>query len=101
MGENRDIRKTIRFSEDEFSEIEHKLKEHNLTISELARASVLNKKIHTNLRRDLIYHLSRIENNLNQIAKNLNTKKDEIPNSEVIKILIDFQKELEDLKNDS
>ena len=94
----RDIIKTIRFTTEEFSDIEGKLFEHDLNFSEFSRATILNTKVKTNLTKDLIYHLSKIGNNLNQIAKQLNTKKSDLPNSKVIKVLIDIQSDLKNLK---
>ena len=72
----KEIRKTLRFSEQEFSEIEQKISEHNLTFSEFARASILKKKIHTKLTVDMIFQVQKVGNNLNQIAKSLNHKSD-------------------------
>jgi len=87
------IRKTIRFSADEFSQIEQKLNEHNISFSEFARSAILNKKVKTKLTIDYIYHLQKIGNNLNQVAKNLNSKTD-IPNSEILKVLIEIQDDI-------
>jgi len=91
----KNIRKTIRFSDDEFAEIELKLNEHNLTFAEFARGAILNKKIKTKLTLDYIYHLQKIGNNLNQIAKSLNSKKGDVPNSEILKVLLEIQNDIE------
>jgi len=91
----KNIRKTIRFSTDEFSQVEEKLTEHNLSFAEFARGAILNKKIKTKLTLDYIFQLQKIGNNLNQIAKNLNSKNSDIPNSEIIKILIEIQNDIE------
>jgi len=90
----KDIRKTIRFSEDEFSKVEEKLNEHNLTFAEFARGAILNKKVKTKLTQSYIFQLQKIGNNLNQIAKNLNSKKSDIPNSEILKTLIEIQNDI-------
>ncbi len=100
------IRKTIRFSETEWEQIEQKTNEHNLTFAEFARSAILRKKVKTKLTTDYIFQLqkmeneiSRIGNNLNQIAKNLNSKND-VPNSKVIENLIKIDEKLEELKYD-
>lgn len=96
----KDIRKTLRFSETEWEEISQKIEEHNLTFSEFSRSAILQKKIKTKLTLDFIFQIQKIGNNLNQIAKNLNTKKDEIPNSEILKSLISIQNQIKSLTND-
>jgi len=88
------IRKTIRFSDEEFAEIEQKINEHNISFSEFARSAILRKKIKTKLTTDYIFQLQKIGNNLNQIAKNLN-KKTDIPNSEILKVLIEIKNGIE------
>ena len=90
----KEIRKTIRFSIDEFNNVEKVLSEHNLTFSEFARSAILNKKVKTKLTSDYIFQLQKIGNNLNQIAKSLNQKKD-IPNSEILKVLIEIKNDIE------
>lgn len=91
---SKNVRKTIRFSIEEFSQIEEKLSEHNLTFSEFSRGAILNKKIKTKLTTDYIFQLQKIGNNLNQIAKNLNSKKSDIPNSEILKTLVKIQNDI-------
>jgi len=88
------IRKTIRFTEDEFAKIEEVLSEHNLSFSEFARSAILRKKVKTKLTSDYIYHLQKIGNNLNQIAKSLNQKKD-VPNSTILKLLVEIKNDIE------
>lgn len=92
---SKQIRKTIRFSEDEFAQIEAKLKEHNLSFSEFSRGAILRKKIKTKLTLDYIYQLQKIGNNLNQVAKGLNSQKSDIPNSEILRKLVDIEKLIE------
>lgn len=72
----KEIRKTIRFSEDEYSKIQELMSEHKLTFAEFARASILKKKIKTNLTKDLLCEINRVGNNLNQIAKKVNSGTD-------------------------
>ena len=107
MG-NKFIKKTVRFSETEFTEIEQKLIEHQLTFSEYARSALLDKKIHSKNNIESIYQnkkiieeLNRIGNNINQIAKSLNSARPDISNSIVLKSLIDFNNSINALKNDS
>jgi len=95
---SKQIRKTIRFSEDEFTQIEDKLKEHNLSFSEFSRSAILRKKIKTKLTLDYIFQLQKIGNNLNQIAKGLNSQKSDIPNSEILRKLVDIEKLIESQK---
>jgi predicted transcriptional regulator len=90
----KEIRKTLRFSEEEFAKIEEVLTEHNLTFSEFARAAILRKKVKTKLTSDYIFQLQKIGNNLNQIAKSLNQKKD-IPNSKILEVLIEIKNDIE------
>lgn len=68
----KEIRKTIRFSDDEYSKIEKMMNEHNLTFAEFARSAILRKKIKTNLSKDMIFQVNKVGNNLNQIAKKVN-----------------------------
>lgn len=72
----KEIRKTIRFSEDEYSKIQELMSEHKLTFAEFARASILKKKVKTNLTKDLLFEINRVGNNLNQIAKKVNSGTD-------------------------
>ena len=64
----KEIRKTIRFSSEEYSKIEELMSEHNLTFAEFARGAILKKKIKLPIERELLYQLNKIGNNLNQIA---------------------------------
>ena len=89
-------KKTIRFTESEIEQIEKKLKEHNLSFSEFARNAILGKKINSKISIKLVYEINKIGNNLNQIAKRVNTLK-KIDN-EVLTKLIDIDKKLEGLK---
>lgn len=96
----KEIRKTLRFSSDEYTQILEKIEAHNLTFSEFARSAILSKKVSSKLTPDLIFQIQKIGNNLNQIAKSLNSKKGDIPNSEILKNLISIQDQIKDLKND-
>ena len=93
--DDKTVRKTIRFAPEEWEQIKVKLVEHNLTFAEFARSAILNKKVKTKLTKDYIYQLQKIGNNLNQIAKNLNSKKSDIPNSEILKVLLEIKNGIE------
>jgi len=90
---SKSIRKTIRFSEQEFSQIEKNL--HGKSFSNFAREILLNGKIKVSkiqkVDQDLIYHLNRIGNNLNQIARAANSEDDKI---QILTELLEIEKDL-------
>jgi hypothetical protein len=90
----KEIRKTIRFSSEEYSKIEELMSEHNLTFAEFARGAILKKKIKLPIERELLYQLNKIGNNLNQIAKRINQKE----KFSVLTELVQIEKSLKDLK---
>jgi len=92
----KEIRKTIRFSNEEYSKIEELMSEHKLTFAEFARGAILRKKIKTNLTKDLLFEINRVGNNLNQIAKKVNSGSDR---KNLLIELIQIRKELEAIKN--
>ncbi|EIE1453841.1 plasmid mobilization relaxosome protein MobC [Campylobacter coli] len=72
------ITKRLRLTPDEWALIEKKLKESELNFSSFALASMLNKntkKKKSKIDQDFILELAKWGNNLNQVAKHLNTKK--------------------------
>jgi len=91
----REIRRSVRFSKSENEQIIKKLNQHNLSFSDFARSAILEKEIKTKLTLEYIYHIQKIGNNLNQIAKQMNTKKSDVPNSEILKLLIDIKNDIE------
>lgn len=93
----KNIRKTLRFSEDEFDKIQLELEKSNVTFSNFARSSILKKKIKLPIEKELIYQISKIGNNLNQIARAVN--KDE--KISVLTQLVEIEKALKALKNGS
>lgn len=97
---SKEVRKTLRFSAAEYEQIDQKLAAHNLTFSEFARSAILRKQIKSKLTTDLIHQIQRVGNNLNQIAKALNQKSD-ISNIEVMRKLIDIEKQIKEIGNDS
>jgi len=88
------IRKTIRFSEDEYSKISNELKKADIDFSTFCRSAVLKKKIKLPIEKSLLSELSRIGNNLNQIARAVNQKQ----RVQVLAQLIEIEKALKDLK---
>ena len=90
------IRKTIRFSNEEYEKIENMMNEHNLTFAEFARGAILQKKIKTNLSKDMIFQVNRVGNNLNQIAKKLNTDDDR---KNILVKLIEIQNQLKKISD--
>ena len=87
------IRKTIRFSPDEWEEIEANLSGHDLTFTEFARAAILRKKVKTNLTRELLREVNRIGNNMNQIARAINSGE----KREVLIELVEIERRLKEL----
>ena len=92
----KEIRKTIRFSNEEYSKIKELMSEHNLTFAEFARGAILRKKIKTNLTKDLLFEINRIGNNLNQIAKKVNQDSDR---KNLLINLIEIKNQLKDIKD--
>jgi hypothetical protein len=91
----RDIRKSIRLSEDENLKLNLMLEEHNISFSDYARARLLKYKIKTNITQDLLYEVNRIGNNLNQIAKKVNSYDDDAV--EQLQSLVAIEKQLKRL----
>ncbi|ELH9746015.1 plasmid mobilization relaxosome protein MobC [Campylobacter jejuni] len=73
------LTKRLRLSQDEWEQIQIKLKESELNFSSFALKSMLKQKSlkrkQTPINRDFIAELSKWGNNLNQVAKHLNTSK--------------------------
>ncbi|HBK1783527.1 TPA: plasmid mobilization relaxosome protein MobC [Campylobacter jejuni] len=72
------ITKRLRLTPDEWALIEKKLKESELNFSSFALVSMLNKntkKKKSKIDQNFILELAKWGNNLNQVAKHLNTKK--------------------------
>jgi len=92
----KEIRKTIRFSNEEYSKIKELMSEHNLTFAEFARGAILRKKIKTNLSKDMIFQVNKVGNNLNQIAKKVNQDSDR---KNLLINLIEIKNQLKDIKD--
>ena len=89
------IRKTIRFTEDEYALIQQELDKAHISFSTLARSAILRKKIKLPIERALLSELSRIGNNLNQIARSINQGEKRL----VLTELVAIENELKELCN--
>ena len=93
----KDIRKTIRFSQAEFDNIQLELDKSNISFSDFARSAILRKKIKLPIEKELIYQVNKIGNNLNQIARAVNSNE----KISVLTQLVEVEKALRDLRNGS
>ncbi len=95
------IKKTIRFTPDEFAKIEEQREKTNLDFTNFCKSAILKKRVKTkdeeNFNRDLIYQLNKIGVNLNQIARAVN-QKDRVA---VLTELVEIEEQLRELKNGS
>jgi hypothetical protein len=100
---SKEVRKTIRFSNIEWSAIESKLQKNKLDFSEFARSAILKKEVESKADLDAVRLLagqfSRLGNNLNQIARGVNKK--EIGAVEVLRQLIEIEKQIKGIVNDT
>jgi len=71
----KNIRKTIRFNEDEYAYINKQLEEHHLSFATVARSAILNQKIVSKLEVEMVYQVHKACTNLNQLSRHVNTKK--------------------------
>ncbi|MDX9742641.1 MAG: plasmid mobilization relaxosome protein MobC [Arcobacteraceae bacterium] len=92
--DSRFIRKTLRFSPDEYAKVETQLKTLGVNFTNFAKNAIIHHQITIPIQMDLIYELNRIGNNLNQIAKSINSK-EKIP---VLTQLIAIEKQLQKLQ---
>lgn len=90
----KDVRKTLRFSAEEFAQIQAELDRANISFSTFARSAILKKKIKLPIEREYLYELNRIGNNLNQIAKRVNSD----DRKSVLVELVEIERALKDLK---
>lgn len=94
----REIRKSIRLSEDENTKLNEMLQTHNILFSDFARSRILGYKIKSKIDNDLIFEINKIGNNLNQLAKVANQNKSiEV---EVLQSLVGIEKKLGNLLDD-
>ena len=88
------IRKSLRFSSDEYAKVEAQLTTLGVNFTEFAKNAIINHQITIPIQMDLIYELNRIGNNLNQIAKSVNSS-EKIP---VLTQLVEIEKQLQKLQ---
>ena len=95
------IRKTIRFTPDEYEKIEEQRAKTNLDFTSFCKSAILKKKVKTKeeefFNQDLIYQINKIGVNLNQIARAVN-QKDKIA---ILTELVEIEKQLRELRNGS
>lgn len=95
------IKKSIRFTPDEFAKIEEQREKTNLDFTNFCKSAILKKRVKTkdeeNFNRDLIYQINKIGINLNQIARAVN-QKDRVA---VLTELVEIEKQLRELRNGS
>ena len=88
------IKKTIRFTPDEFEKVEIERAKTNLDFTNFCKSAILKKKVKTkdeeNFNQDLIYQINKIGINLNQIARAVN-QKDRVA---VLTELVEIEKQL-------
>ena len=88
------IKKSIRFTPDEFEKVEIERAKTNLDFTNFCKSAILKKRVKTkdeeNFNRDLIYQVNKIGINLNQIARAVN-QKDRVA---VLTELVEIEKQL-------
>jgi len=93
----KDKRVTIRFTTDEYNKLNKNANDLNLTLSHYIRYKVLGnrEKISSKCDKELLYHINRIGNNLNQIAKHCNINKsiDKL----VLKELVEIERKINEI----
>lgn len=92
--DNKQIRKTIRFSPTEYEKIETQLNDLNIDFATFARKALLKQKIKLPIEQELIYEINKIGNNLNQIARAVNKHDDRIS---ILTELVEIEKQLKKL----
>lgn len=87
----------VRLTQDEHEQLSKLADENDLTLSEYIRRSALKRKtkITTEFEKALYFEINRIGNNLNQIAKYVNTNKK--LDKFVLKSLVSIERELKEL----
>ena len=89
--DNKHIRKTIRFTKDEFAKIEAQLATTELTFTEFARSAILKKKIALPIEKKMLSLMSEINTNLQLISESENLQNDKI---NVLQMLVKIEKDL-------
>ena len=90
------VQKSLRFTQEEWKQLDFKLTENGIKFSQFARAAIFRRKFVTSIDRGKLYQLQRIGNNLNQIAKvcNINKTIDKIVLLQLKELKNDIQKVL-------
>jgi hypothetical protein len=86
------VKKTISFTNEEYAKIQEKMELVGVDFSTFAKSILLKKKVKLPIERELLYELNKIGNNLNQIAKGVNSKS--IDARAIIPLLANIEKEL-------
>ena len=91
----------------DFENLKQISKSQNVTMSEFIRKSVNSKienaptpklkKVYKTADPKLLYEINKIGINLNQIAKNLNSKKEEVSNISILRELVTLEKKIDEL----
>ena len=92
--DSRFIRKSLRFSPDEYAKVETQLTTLGVNFTNFAKNAIIHHQITIPIQMDLIYELNRIGNNINQIAKSVNSG-EKIP---VLTQLVEIEKQLQKLQ---
>ena len=92
MHTRKNIRKTIRFNEDEYAYINKQLEEHHLSFATVARSAILNQKIVSKLEIEMVYQVHKVGVNMNQISHYVNTKK--CIDMQVLQTLVNIERTL-------
>ena len=91
------VRKTLRFTPDEFAKIEEQREKTNLDFTSFCKSAILKLKVKTkdeeNFNQDLIYQINKIGVNLNQIARAV--QKDRVA---VLTELVEIEKQLKEIR---
>lgn len=90
------IKKTISFTNKEFEKVEEQQKKTDLDFSSFVKSVLLKRKISSSIDRELLIELNRIGNNINQIAKGVNSNSLEYKS--ILITLNEIQKEIKELK---
>ena len=92
------VRKTIRFTPDEFEKIEIEREKTNLDFTNFCKSAILKKRVKTkteeDFNRDLIYQINKIGVNLNQISRAVN-QKDRVA---ILTELVEIEKQIRALR---
>jgi len=91
------LRKSIRFTKDEYKIIEQKISNLGTNFSTYAKSVLLNFEIKTKEQKKLLFEINKIGNNINQIAKSLNEKSD----IDSLRKLVEVEKLLKGVLDDS